>query len=220
MFLRILFTLFFFIASLNTLSAQKRLKGKFCNYQYHFAKCLNFKNDSIFSYKTHVHMLYGDYGSGNYKILKKYIFLNFNKTKINYQKHSQYISSKWINDDSFVELNFKVENQNGPLPAASIWIDSIKTGTDSDFDGVAKLRLKKASQYYFINISYLGYHSLRIKIDSFYNYDFKVQLEEKKEGPTPIKDQIEKLKLININRNGFTVFNEKGEKQYWKKIED
>jgi hypothetical protein len=192
--------------------SQSKIEGVYCTeHQLNdFSNCFTFTDNSEFRYEESGDLGIQRKGSGTYKIVKKQLILNYNKTKVKYSSYHRI--SFWKSDKDSISLKFKISDIRGKRIKGAIIIIDLKTkiGLKVDSNGIANIKLKKSTLKNKITVNHLGFwtHTFDLILDK--NYDIEINLNNG-DNPALIKDKIIMYQIIE-NYNGNLVLKNGEEK--------
>jgi hypothetical protein len=220
-------TLIFILVGIlcNNTYSQINKQDKFCiDYPMkEFSKCLLFETKNVFKYEYSGDTGVFEYGKGEYKFVKNFLILNYNKTEP--QKKGYHLSKIWLNKLDHIKINFHFFDFNNiPLPYVNIiYQDTLSkngfSGVAANEKGLAVVNLKRDRTKIQFKISNLAFNQYELTIDKNYNYDISVFLQKEGHG-LPILDQIDTLEIVKNKPKYFTVKNKNGSISTWKKSDD
>lgn len=192
-----------FLFIYTTINSQSLLSG---NYSYCYGvtdngecKIFSFKNNGVFQTEIQGELGKINYGKGHYQIKNDSLVLNYDLTKLktnSYHKHKTY-----INDSDSIKVNVRViSHSEKTRPNISVYNSKDRYGELTDKNGLACLAFKKQAGNKKIQVSDLCCGNYSFEIDTKLNYEIEVYLSEGLNKPKAIKHQIEKYKILKLNK--------------------
>ncbi|MFD0931949.1 hypothetical protein ACFQ0R_04975 [Psychroflexus salinarum] len=193
-----------FLFIYTTINSQSLLSG---NYSYCYGvtdngecKIFSFKNNGVFQREIQGELGKINYGKGHYQIKNDSLILNYDLTELKINSFRKY--KTYFNDSDSIKLYVRVFSHSEKVrPNVSVLNLKDRYGEVTDKDGLAVLSFKKQAGSKKIQVSDLCCGNYSFEIDTKLNYEIEVYLSEGYNKPKAIKNQIEKYKIMKLNKN-------------------
>lgn len=208
-----LFILIFFMASASISLAQNKLEGTYCvDYSMNdIYKCIEFQENRTFEYHTGGDLGDENYGMGQFSFDNGFLILDYNNTPPKEAGYFKY--SYWENKGDSMGIVLKAMNKND-MKNVNVLVLPENVILKTNEDGRVEFKIKKSNQTNRLIVSALGYQKLEIVLSNPYNYNIQAHLEKAYTG-NPIKDQIDTLKILELNKSFFKTKNQNGKIINW-----
>ena len=196
-----------FLISLTTFS-QTKIEGVFFKKDKFndFKTSYTFK-DSIFEYEHNGDVGAIEYGKGTCFLKRDSLELHYNKTNLSYDSYHK--KKLFINDKESVKFEILVKDFNGnPIKNVNVFNLKEKFGEITNEEGKAEFVFNKLNKNIEVTFSFLGYKELKVILNKSYNYIVEVFLSEG--DLIPIRNQVEKYKIIEANQHYLKLHGQRG----------
>lgn len=175
-------------------------------------------NNGIFEYHYGSSLGDDEYGTGSYYFEKDSLILNYNTKPADIGYH---MSKIWKASSDSIKIQFNVKDyESRSLTGANvIFKDTFNkyNGLETDSIGRAEFQVVKDFIPIEFSISFLTFRTYKFFIIPDQSYEIDVYLARKNSG-IPIREKIEKLKVIELSADHLTLKNGEGQILKWRKL--